>query len=75
MREALEAVIRYAFTELGFNRLEADPLAINERSRRLLLNLGFRYEGTLRGRVRYRDEYLDQTYYGLLRKDWEAGHR
>jgi RimJ/RimL family protein N-acetyltransferase len=70
MAEALPPIISYGFTGLGLNRIEACPFVENRPSRKLLRRLGFKYEGNLRQRVFFRDRYLDQMYYGLLRKDW-----
>jgi ribosomal-protein-alanine N-acetyltransferase len=68
--EGVSAILRFAFTDLELNRIEACPLADNEPSKKLLLKLGFTLEGNLRQRVRFHDRYVDQLYYGLLRKDW-----
>jgi [ribosomal protein S5]-alanine N-acetyltransferase len=70
--EALRAVLHFAFQTMGLNRLEACPLGGNEISRKLLLKLGFRLEGTLRQRVLVRDRFEDQLYFGLLRSEWTA---
>jgi len=70
MYEALSAVMDYGFNELGLHRIEANPLARNEPSRRLLLKLGFTYEGNLRQRVFFRDKFEDQHYFGLLEGEW-----
>jgi [ribosomal protein S5]-alanine N-acetyltransferase len=64
--EALVPVLSYGF-EMGLNRIEACPLAENEASNRLLMKLGFRYEGKLRQRVRFGGRFIDQCYYGLLK--------
>jgi len=68
--EAVSEILRYGFTELGFHRIEANPLAGNESSRGLLLKLGFTYEGSLRQRVFFRDHFEDQDYFGLLENEW-----
>lgn len=72
MSEALSAVFTWGFTELGLHRIEARPMAANERSRSLLLKLGFRYEGTQRERMRFRGRSEDQLYFGLLSEEWSA---
>jgi ribosomal-protein-alanine N-acetyltransferase len=70
MTEALSTIISYGFSELGFHRIEACPLAENKPSKELLLKLGFKYEGTLRQRHFFRGHYKDQLYFGLLREEW-----
>ena len=69
MFEGIWAVLDYSF-EIGFHRIEACPFETNEPSKKLLLKLGFRHEGTLRGRCLYRGEYLNQMYFGLLKEEW-----
>jgi len=69
MTEALPPILAYGFAGLGLHRIEACPLADNEPSKRLLLKLGFNYEGNLRQRVLFRGRHLDQLYYGLLKED------
>jgi ribosomal-protein-alanine N-acetyltransferase len=48
MFEALQAGIAYAFDELGFHRVMANYMPVNERSGRLLRRLGFVVEGYAR---------------------------
>ena len=70
MAEVLPIIISYGFTELGLNRIEANPLAKNGRSSNVLVKLGFTHEGTLRQRVLFRDSYEDQMYFSLLKNEW-----
>lgn len=70
MTEALTSIIDHGFQKLGFHRIEATPLVINEASQRLLERCGFRKEGVLRHRLLFQDRFLDEAYYGLLREDW-----
>ena len=46
-RQAMEAVMRYCFDVLGFERLYLDHYTGNPAGK-LYLSLGFRYEGVLR---------------------------
>ena len=71
MTEAVSEVIRYGFTELGLNRIEATVDTRNTSSFRLLERVGFRREGLLRQRHYYRGSYQDELYYGLLKLDWK----
>ena len=70
MHEALSALLHYAFTELGLNRVEADSDPRNERSARLLERLGFSQEGLFRERCIVDGEISDAAMYGLLRREW-----
>jgi ribosomal-protein-alanine N-acetyltransferase len=66
-REAAEAVIAYAFGPLGLERLGARVHAGNEASCRLLMRLGFAYEGTLRAHVLRDGARRDCLVYGRMR--------
>ncbi len=68
--EALAVILTYGFTELGLHRIEAAMDQRNEASRNLLLKLGFTYEGNLRQRFFFRDQFLDAHYFGLLKHEW-----
>jgi ribosomal-protein-alanine N-acetyltransferase len=70
MSEAISPVLTYGFSELDLHRIEANPLAINAASWSLLLKLGFTFEGNLRQRVFFRDQYMDQLFFGLLNGEW-----
>jgi ribosomal-protein-alanine N-acetyltransferase len=70
MGEALPAILTYGFTELGLHRIEAVTDPRNEPSKSLLLKLGFTYEGNLRQRFFFRDQFLDAHYFGLLKDEW-----
>ncbi len=66
-------LLRHAFEQLGFRRVELKTDALNERSRAAILRLGAVEEGTLRqhavtatGRVR------DTVYYSILDSEWPA---
>lgn len=69
MFEALWAILDYSFG-IGFHRIEARPFEINEPSKKLLLKLGFKHEGTLRDRLIFHGEYCNQMYLGLLKHEW-----
>jgi RimJ/RimL family protein N-acetyltransferase len=70
MAEALSAILTYGFSEMGLHRIEAVIDIANERSKNLLLKLGFQYEGNLRQRFLFRGSFEDEYYFGLLRDEW-----
>jgi RimJ/RimL family protein N-acetyltransferase len=70
MDEALRALLRYGFTELKLNRVEADTDPRNEASTKALERLGFEREGLLRDRWIVGGEVSDSALYGLLHRDW-----
>ncbi len=72
MTEAVSAILTYGFTELGLHRVEAIIDLANERSKGLLLKLGFTYEGNLRQRFFFRDRFEDEHYFGLLKDEWRG---
>jgi len=75
MTEAMSAVLTYGFAELGLHRVEAIIDIANERSKGLLLKLGFTYEGNLRQRYFFQDHFGDEHYFGLLKDEWPLSLR
>lgn len=72
MGEALPLLLRHAFEDLEFNRLEADVDPRNAASLHLLEKLGFRREGYLRQRYLQFGERQDSVLLGLLAEDWRT---
>lgn len=70
MGEAVPLLLRHAFEDLGFHRLEADVDPRNEASLRLLEKLGFQREGYLRQRYFQYGERQDSVILGLLAEEW-----
>jgi [ribosomal protein S5]-alanine N-acetyltransferase len=68
--EALRAVCRHAFEEMGIRRMEAEARPDNVASNELLLSLGFTHEGRLRQRWTAKGETYDTNIYGCLVEDW-----
>lgn len=70
MAEALEAVLEFGFDELELNRIEALMMVDNAASAALLLRLGFREEGVLRGYDHFKGQYHDMRLCAILRRDF-----
>jgi len=70
MTEAMSAMLTHAFKEVKLHRVEAITDVPNGRSQGLLRKLGFTYEGTLRQRFYFNNEYIDEVFFGLLRHEW-----
>jgi ribosomal-protein-alanine N-acetyltransferase len=68
--EAVQALVRFGFTEMGCNRIEALVHPENIASRRVAEKVGFRQEGLLREVLLLKGEPADHLIYGLLRRDW-----
>jgi [ribosomal protein S5]-alanine N-acetyltransferase len=64
--EALTAAIQFGFSEMQLNRIEAETIADNEPSTRLLDRLGFALEGTRRSYWNDDGTFHDGAIYGLL---------
>jgi len=72
MREALGAIITYAFANTALHRIEAVVNGANDPSKALLRALGFTLEGALRQRCFFADRYWDDVYFGLLKDEWRV---
>jgi len=67
MREAIEAVVHYAFTRLDLSRIEAACLPENAASRGLLENSGFKYEGVAQSYLQIDGRWRTHVLYASLR--------
>ncbi|HVV82049.1 MAG TPA: GNAT family N-acetyltransferase [Kofleriaceae bacterium] len=67
--EAARAATRWAFEQLGLTRVYAQHLAGNDRSARVLLAVGMRFEGIRRQHLRRGGILHDVHLYGRLRDD------
>ncbi|GAC15021.1 GNAT family N-acetyltransferase [Aliiglaciecola lipolytica] len=70
--EAVAKIIDYIFSSdfhFYVHRIEALALPSNIPSGSLLKKLGFKLEGTLRGKCYWNDDFHDMDMYGLLRED------
>jgi RimJ/RimL family protein N-acetyltransferase len=67
--EAADAMCRWAFAELGAQRMEWLALVGNEGSRAVATRLGFTVEGTLRSRLDHRGVLKDGWIGSLLRSE------
>lgn len=65
MSEAFTLVFRYAFTDLGLHRLEADIQPDNAASLRLARRAGFRREGYSPGFVRIHGSWKDHERWAI----------
>lgn len=72
MTRACEALLRYAFEDLGLHRVEIRCAPANHRSRAIPIRLGFQEEGLIRAAQRGREGYDDLVVYGLLAPEWRA---
>ncbi len=69
MREAIEAVVHYAFTELDLSRVEAACLPENKASRGVLERSGFKYEGVAQSYLQINGRWRNHVLYASLRGD------
>jgi ribosomal-protein-alanine N-acetyltransferase len=71
MSEAVQALLRFAFVEVGFNRVEGLVMPGNDASSALLVKFGFREEGLLKQYTYWKDRYFDLRMYACLKSDFE----
>jgi len=67
--EAVRAVNRFAFDNLGLHRVEAACCTDNTASHRLLLKVGFAEEGMARGYLKINGNWRDHFLFGLVGND------
>jgi RimJ/RimL family protein N-acetyltransferase len=69
--EATYLMLRHAF-ELGYRRVEWKCDALNERSRRAALRMGFRFEGIQEAHFVVKGRNRDTAWFRLLDREWPA---
>jgi ribosomal-protein-alanine N-acetyltransferase len=70
MSEGLALVLEQAFGPLGLHRLEANVQPGNQRSARLVANLGFRLEGLSPRYLKIGGRWRDHQRWAILVDDW-----
>lgn len=68
--DALMAIERFCFEELGFNRLDSAWLDYNKISQNLHLKCGFTIEGKKRAAIFKHGKYHDLIFAGLLKTEY-----
>ena len=69
--ESLKLLSRFAFTELGLNRLEISASVTNAASRAVATRAGFREEGVSREFERINGKFVDHVRFARLARDPE----
>ncbi|MBO21431.1 MAG: 30S ribosomal protein S5 alanine N-acetyltransferase [Rhodospirillaceae bacterium] len=69
MREGLDLLLGFCFTDLGLHRVEAACLPSNAASQRLLLASGFSEDGFARKYLKIRGVWQDHLLFSLLAED------
>lgn len=70
--EALFLLIRRAFDELGYRRVEWKCDSLNAPSYRAAERLGFRYEGLFRQATIYKGRNRDTAWFSIIDTEWDA---
>lgn len=68
--EALFLMLRYAFDDLGYRRMQWRCNALNEKSRSAALRLGFAYEGVFYQHMVVKGHNRDTAWYSILDYEW-----
>ncbi len=70
--EALSAVIRYLFIEVGINRIESRHDPRNPHSGKVMAKCGMKYEGTMREADWNNQGICDSAIYSILQKEYQS---
>lgn len=70
--DMMKVCLRYAFLELGVQRVSLGVLAYNARAQRSYEKAGFRLEGRTRQDVLREGKRVDTLWMGILREEWFA---
>jgi RimJ/RimL family protein N-acetyltransferase len=70
--EAMYLMARHVFEDLRYRRYEWKCNALNERSRRAALRLGFTFEGIFRQHMIVKGRNRDTAWFSMLDSEWPA---
>ena len=70
--EAIFLMMRHAFDDLGYRRLEWKCNALNQASMRAARRFGFTYEGIFRQHMVVKGRNRDTAWFSLLDREWPA---
>ncbi|MBI2723895.1 MAG: GNAT family N-acetyltransferase [Chloroflexi bacterium] len=73
-RDALQALLKFAFGEMNLTRIDLEVLDFNERAQACYRSCGFVVEGRRRQAVYRRGAWHDLIVMGLLQREW-AGQK
>jgi RimJ/RimL family protein N-acetyltransferase len=68
--EAINRLLRYAFEELGLNRIGLSVFEFNEEAISAYEGLGFVEEGRLRQAIKRRSGFHDAILMSILKSEW-----
>ena len=68
--DACRVLLRYAFVDRGFNRVQLEVLATNAGAIRAYEKAGFVVDGVMRKAAWVRGEFVDEVYMSVLASDW-----
>jgi RimJ/RimL family protein N-acetyltransferase len=69
--EAIDRLLRYAFEELGLNRVGLSVFEFNEEAITAYEKLGFVQEGRFRQAIKRRSGFHDAILMSILKSEWE----
>ncbi|MBI4057602.1 MAG: GNAT family N-acetyltransferase [Elusimicrobia bacterium] len=69
--EVAKVLCEYGFRDLGLHRIYARMDPANRPYRKVLMKVGFRYEGSLRDEKKLNGRWIHQECWGLLRTEWK----
>lgn len=70
--EAQYLLVKYVFDTLGYRRYEWKCDNLNEPSCKVAARLGFRYDGTFRQAVVYKERSRDTAWFSIIDSEWSA---
>jgi RimJ/RimL family protein N-acetyltransferase len=73
--EAFYLLLRHAFDELGYTRVEWKANNLNEPSKRAAERLGFLFEGVFRKHMIIKGRFRDTAWFGMTEDEWPAVKR
>ena len=72
MMKSCRALLKYAFGELGVNRVEVKCAVENDKSMQIPFRLKFNFEGIERQGEKLYEKFVDLKVFSMLKKEWTS---
>jgi RimJ/RimL family protein N-acetyltransferase len=70
--DAMQVMLRFAFTEMNLHRVSLTVFDYNPRALRSYEKAGFKIEGRARQMFKREGQRWDEIFMGILREEWES---
>ena len=72
MKEALDAILKHCFEDIGLHRVESTHYKANPNSGKVMQKAGMLFEGEAKQEVKVKGVFHDVLHYGITKSIWKT---